>query len=124
MFDSWTEKLLDFDRRIGPELTRPIYYLGLIVIAGLVLGAMLMSLTSLFSDFFGSLGRLIGAPFVGVLAVLVWRLMCEWAFLYFADRTEAAEFDFEDAVDVDSVVITPEDEVPANDSAAPETPTS
>ena len=107
MFDNWTEKLMDFDQRIGPELTRPVYYLGLIVIAGLVLGTMLMSLGTLLSSFFGSLGRLIGAPVVGLLAVLIWRLICEWAYLFFADREAVA--DFEDAVDVDGVVIDPED---------------
>jgi len=114
MFDNWTEKLLDFDQRIGPELTRPVYYLGLVVIAGVVLGTMLMSLGTMFSNFFGSLGRLIGAPFVGLLAVLIWRLACEWVYLYFADRTE--NFAMEDPVDVDGVVIDPEDA--ANDPGA------
>ena len=114
MFDSWTGKLLDFDQRIGPELIRPIYYLGLIIIAGIVLGAMLMSLSTLFSSFFGSLGRLIGAPFIGLFAVLIWRLICEWAFLHFTEWSDTLEMD--EPYDVDGVVIDPDDDAAPSDS--------
>lgn len=82
----WVAKFLSFDRLIGLQLTKAMYYLGLVVIIGYVLWTMLTALGHLFGDFFYSLGQLIGAPIAGLLAIVLWRLVSERTYIYFRDN--------------------------------------
>lgn len=130
----WLEKLLGFDELVGEDLVKVTYYVGLIFIAGWAVMSLLSALGFLFSDFFFAVGRILSTPVIASVAVLLWRIGAEWLINDWrradplrdsvidgevltpdtkqgaADRHEpepGADPAFEDAVDVDSVVIDP-----------------
>jgi hypothetical protein len=76
-------QFLNFDKLIGSQLIKILYYLGLIGIALGVIGGVFGGLASMGSGFFSGLGMIIGVIIGGVLAVLFWRFMCELYIILF-----------------------------------------
>ncbi|AKR56469.1 hypothetical protein GCM10011321_02770 [Youhaiella tibetensis] len=79
------EKLLKFDEFIFPQVTKIIYYIGLVLIA---LFSVLGALGALFAgiaqnNFGGGLVGLVGALIGGAVGVLVWRITVElWTVVF------------------------------------------
>lgn len=89
MGPNWMAKFLSFDELIGAGLTKVTYLIGLVIIIGWAVLRMLGAIGSLFSDFFYAVGTLIAAPLQAVVAVLIWRLLAEAAFIFFRDHSVA-----------------------------------
>lgn len=79
------EKLLKFDEFIFPQVTKIIYYVGLVMIALFtVLGALGALFTGIGQgNFGGGLVGLIGALIGGAVGVLIWRITVElWTVVF------------------------------------------
>ena len=78
------QRLLSFDRLIGPLLVKLVYYVGA---AAIVLGAVGVLLTAIFSLFGGNVGfgfvQLIAVPAVAAVGLVYWRFLCELFMLAF-----------------------------------------
>lgn len=79
------EKLLKFDEFIFPQVTKIIYYIGLVLIALFTvfgaLGALFAGISQ--SNFGGGLIGLIVALIGGAVGVLVWRITVElWTVVF------------------------------------------
>lgn len=81
---SIVQRLLGFDRLIGPHLVKLVYYVGLAAIAA---SAGLAFVTGLQAVLAGNLSQglthLIAAPAVGAAALIYWRFLCELFMLAF-----------------------------------------
>lgn len=81
---SFFKRFLNFDRLIGPVLVKLVYWVGAI---GIVLGAVGVLLTALFSLFGGNFGpalfQLIAVPAVAAVGFVYWRFLCELFMLAF-----------------------------------------
>ncbi len=75
---SLLQRLFGFDRPMGPTLVKLVYWIGLVAIAGLALGALL---TGVGATLAGNLGagavQIVAAPAVGAAAIIYWRFACE-----------------------------------------------
>lgn len=81
---SMFQRLLSFDRLIGPVLVRIVYYFGAAVIVGSVGFAVLMAVMALLAGNLGQgLMQLLAAPAVGAVAFIYWRFLCELFMLAF-----------------------------------------
>ena len=77
-------RLLGFDRLLGPDLVRLVYYFGAAIIVVLTGFNMLMALMGLFAGNIGSgVMRLIATPAVAVVVFVYWRFLCELFMLAF-----------------------------------------
>ncbi len=70
-------RFTSFDKLIGTVIVEILYWLGLIGIALGVLLAMLQAFGMMEYNFTGAVGALVMAPIGGLIAVVLWRLMCE-----------------------------------------------
>lgn len=81
---SMFQRFLSFDRLIGPNLVKLVYYFGA---AAIILGAVGVLLTAIFSLFGGNFGKgfvqLIAVPAVAAVGLVYWRFMCELFMLAF-----------------------------------------
>ncbi len=78
------QRLLGFDRLLGPVLVKIVYYVG----AAFIIGATgLGVLAGLISIFNGNIGggamQLIASPAVGAVGFVYWRFICELFMLAF-----------------------------------------
>ncbi len=81
---SIVQRLLNFDRLIGPVLVKLVYYVGAIVIVLGAIGAFLAAVFSLVGGNFGlSLMQLIAVPAVAAVGFVYWRFLCELFMLAF-----------------------------------------
>jgi len=78
------QRLLGFDRLIGPVLVKIVYYFGGAII---VLTAGIALVTALLSFAAGNLGaglmQLLAVPAVAAVALVYWRFLCELFMLAF-----------------------------------------
>lgn len=78
------QRILSFDRLLGPTLVRLIYYVGAAVI---VLTAAFWSLMGVMALFGGNFGNgamlLIAGPAIGAVGLIYWRFLCELFMLAF-----------------------------------------
>ncbi len=81
---SLLQRILGFERPMGPTLVKLVYWIGLVIIAGLALGALLTGIGALLA---GNLGagavQIVAAPAVGAAALIYWRFVCELFLLGF-----------------------------------------
>ena len=89
------ERLLSFNRLLGPSLVKLVYYFGAAAIALVAVGALL---AAIFSIFGGNLGggamQLLAVPAVAAVAFVYWRFLCELfmlAFLAYDRLTEVRD---------------------------------
>lgn len=80
---NFVSRFIGFDRMLGSFLIKVLYHLGLIVILALTVLGVVAALTGYgdaeFNPALGALASVIG----GVLAVIVWRYICEISILLF-----------------------------------------
>ncbi|MEZ6023437.1 MAG: DUF4282 domain-containing protein [Hyphomonadaceae bacterium] len=78
------QRLLGFDRLLGPLLVKLVFYFGAVVIAGMVCIGIVVGLLAIVSGNFGSGAmQLLAAPTVGAVAFVYWRFLCELFILAF-----------------------------------------
>jgi Domain of unknown function (DUF4282) len=81
---SFVQRLLNFDRLIGPRLVKLVYYFGAVVIVVGAIGALLAAVFSLAGGNFGlGLMQLLAVPAVAAVAFVYWRFLCELFMLAF-----------------------------------------
>lgn len=81
---SLLQRLLGFERPLGPTLVKFVYWIGLVVIAGATLGAFLTGLGALFAGNLAVGGvQMVAAPAVGAAVLIYWRFACELFLLGF-----------------------------------------
>jgi hypothetical protein len=78
------QRILGFDRLLGPDLVKLVYYFGAATIVVLAVGALL---TAIFSLVGGNVGagamQLLAVPAVAAVAFVYWRFLCELFMLAF-----------------------------------------
>ena len=78
------QRLLSFERLIGPRLVKIVYFFGAAIIVFAFAGALLASVFAIAGgNVGGGLMRLIAAPVVGAVAFVYWRFICELFMLAF-----------------------------------------
>lgn len=78
------QRLLGFDRLIGPALVKLVYYFGAAAILAATGFAVLMAFMAIFAgNFGGGAMQLIAAPAVAAVAFVYWRFLCELFMLAF-----------------------------------------
>jgi membrane-bound acyltransferase YfiQ involved in biofilm formation len=86
------QRLLGFDRLMGPALVRIVYYVGAAIILMLVGFAVLMAVLALFAGNVGQgLMQIVAAPTVGAVAFIGWRFFCELCMLAFLSYERLVE---------------------------------
>lgn len=81
---SWVQRFLSFDRLIGPQLVKLVYYFGAVVIVIGAIGGLLAAVFSLFGgNFGGGFVQLLAVPAVAAVGLLYWRFVCELFMLAF-----------------------------------------
>ena len=76
-------RFLSFDKLIGTTLIKILYFLGLVGIGFSAIGLLFSAFGAMRYDFVAGLGGLVVVPIFIVLAVLVWRFVCELYILLF-----------------------------------------
>jgi len=78
------QRLMSFDRPIGPALVRIVYYVGAAVIVCAVAFTIIMGFGALFGgNAGGGVMQLIAGPAIGAVAFVWWRFLCELFMLAF-----------------------------------------
>lgn len=81
---SLVQRLLNFDRLIGPTLVKLVYYFGAVIIVIAAIGALLAAVFSLAGGNLGlGLMQLLAVPAVAAVAFVYWRFLCELFMLAF-----------------------------------------
>jgi len=78
------QRLLGFDRLLGPALVRLVYYFGAAVIVTMVGFNLLMALMGMFAgNVSAGAMRFIATPAVAAVVFIYWRFLCELFMLAF-----------------------------------------
>ncbi len=81
-------RFLSFDKLIGAQLVKLLYFIGLIGVAFGTLGVMFSGFGM---GFIQGVGTMILGPVVGVLMLLYWRFICEIILLMFRISNDLAD---------------------------------
>jgi len=78
------QRLMEFDRLIGPTLVKIVYYVGAAAIAGLALLGLMFALMAMVGGNFGAgVMQLLAVPAVAAVGFIYWRFLCELFMLAF-----------------------------------------
>ena len=77
------KRFWSFDRLLGVDLVKLIYYFGLAaIVVGIAIGMMLGVIT-LMSDLGRGFVQIIAVPAVGAVVIVYWRFVCEFFMVVF-----------------------------------------
>ncbi len=81
---NFLKRFWSFDRLLGVDLVKLIYYFGLAaIVVGIAVGMMLGVVTMTSADLGQGFVQLVAFPVVGAVVIVYWRFLCEFFMVVF-----------------------------------------